>query len=79
MPLRAPAGYMVLMSGRSRLELLNISVALAINVAACFLLIPQYGVVGAALANLAASFAINLMRAAQVWFSCECMLIIVAT
>ena len=43
MPLRAPAGYMVLMSGRSRLELLNISVALAINVAACFLLIPQYG------------------------------------
>lgn len=63
-----PAGYMVLMSGRSRLELLNISVALAINAAACFLLIPQYGVVGAALANLAASFAINLMRAAQVWF-----------
>jgi len=62
-----PAGYMVLMSGRSRLELLNISVALAMNVAACFLLIPRYGVVGAALANLAASFAINLMRAAQVW------------
>ncbi|MHB1270930.1 MAG: flippase [Thermoleophilia bacterium] len=62
-----PAGYMVLMSGRSRLELLNISVSLAVNVAACFLLIPRYGVIGAALANLMAAVAINLLRAVEVW------------
>lgn len=62
-----PAGYMVLMSGRSRMELLNISVALAVSVLACFLLIPSHGVIGAALANLAATVVINLMRAMEVW------------
>jgi len=61
-----PAGYMVLMSGRSRLELLNISVSLVVNLGVCFLLIPRYGAVGAALANLAATLVINLMRATEV-------------
>ena len=62
-----PAGYMVLMSGRSRMELLNISVALAVSVLACFLLIPSHGVIGAAMANLAATVVINSMRATEVW------------
>jgi len=62
-----PAGYMVLMSGRSRMELLNISAALGISVLACFLLIPSYGLIGAALANLAAAAVINTMRATEVW------------
>ncbi|MHB9111529.1 MAG: flippase [Thermoleophilia bacterium] len=62
-----PAAYMVLMSGRSRMELYNISVALAVNVLACFLLIPSHGVIGAALANLAATVVINTMRATEVW------------
>ena len=62
-----PAGYMVLMSGRSKMELFNISASLAINIVMCFLLIPHYGVIGAAVANMTATTAINLLRATEVW------------
>ena len=33
----------------------------------CFLLIPAFGVIGAAVANLAGTVVINLMRAVEVW------------
>ena len=62
-----PAGYMVLMSGRSRLELLNIIVSLTVDIFVCFVLIPPYGLFGAAIANASATAVINLMRAAEVW------------
>lgn len=62
-----PAGSMVIMSGRSRLELVNITFSLIIDIAVCLILIPRYGLIGAAIANAAATAAINVMRAAEVW------------
>lgn len=41
--------------------------ALLVNVAVCFLLIPSLGVIGAALANLMATLAINMCRMVEVW------------
>ncbi|MHB1464030.1 MAG: flippase [Thermoleophilia bacterium] len=61
------AGIMVLMSGHSKLELLNVTTTLAMNAAICFLLIPRYGVVGAAIANMAALGLVNLMRIIEIW------------
>ena len=61
------AGLMVLMSGRSKMEMVNVSAALVVNVVLCFLLIPGLGIVGAAIANAAAATVINLMRAVEVW------------
>lgn len=61
------AGLLVLMTGHSRIELLNMATALAIDLIMCFLLIPEYGIVGAAIANLGAALSLNLMRSAEVW------------
>jgi O-antigen/teichoic acid export membrane protein len=61
------AGLMVLMSGHSQMELLNVAAALIVDVALCFLLIPSFGVIGAAVANVSAAGVINLLRAAEVW------------
>lgn len=62
-----PAGYIVLMSGRPKMELFNICASLVTNITVCFMLIPKYGVIGAAVANMIAIAVINLMRATQVW------------
>jgi O-antigen/teichoic acid export membrane protein len=64
----APAGLLVLMSGRSRVELFNMVVSLLVNVAVCFLLIPAHGIIGAALANVAATACLNILRTAEVWY-----------
>jgi O-antigen/teichoic acid export membrane protein len=61
------AGLMVLMSGHSRLELLNVTVTLAVNVTLCFLLIPRYGIIGAAIAHMSGLALVNLMRVTEVW------------
>lgn len=61
------AGVMVLMSGRSHMELINVGIALAVNTTFCLLLIPAHGVIGAAIANVAAAAALNLMRSIEVW------------
>lgn len=61
------AGLMVLMSGRSRMELLNVSVALLVNIVLCILLIPEHGIIGAAIANMAAAGTVNLCRVVEVW------------
>ncbi|MHB9111533.1 MAG: flippase [Thermoleophilia bacterium] len=61
------AGIMLLMSGHSRLELLNVTVTLAVNVMLCFLLIPHYGIIGAAIAHLSGLGLVNLMRVVEIW------------
>lgn len=61
------AGVMVLMSGRSHMELINVGIALTVNTALCLLLIPAHGVIGAAIANVAAAAVINLLRSIEVW------------
>lgn len=60
------AGIMVLMSGRSKLELFNVSLALAVNVVLCLLLIPAYGFTGAAIAHMAAIVLVNIVRIIEI-------------
>ena len=61
------SGIMVVMSGRSKMELLNVVLSLLTNILICILLIPAYGIIGAALANTVSTVVINLMRMAEVW------------
>lgn len=61
-------GLMVLMAGKSHLELANVVASLVVNVVLCFLLIPPYGIMGAAVANATAAALINILRAIEVWF-----------
>lgn len=61
-------GLMVLMVGKSHLELANVICSLILNVVLCYLLIPGMGFMGAAIANAAAVALINFLRAAEVWF-----------
>ncbi len=61
------AGLMVLMSGHSRMELFNVSTSLLFNIVLCFILIPSYGIIGAAIANAIGIGVINVMRALEVW------------
>ncbi|MBE0428980.1 MAG: flippase [Thermoleophilia bacterium] len=65
--LTGAAGLMVLMTGRSKLELLNIAVALSTVIGLCLLLIPRYGVAGAAMAHLSALGIVNLLRVVEIW------------
>lgn len=60
------AGVMVLMSGRSKLELFNVFTTLAIDTLLCYVLIPRYGVVGAAIANMTALVVVNVMRVIEI-------------
>ena len=60
------AGIMVLMSGRSKLELMNVSVTLVLDALLCYLLIPRYGVNGAAIANMASLGGVSIMRIVEI-------------
>ncbi len=62
------AGIMVLMSGRSKLELLNVLTALVVDALLCYLLIPRYGINGAAIANMASLGLVNAMRVVEIKF-----------
>lgn len=62
------AGIMVLMSGRSKLELLNVATTLITDALLCYLLIPHYGVDGAAIANMTSLGLVNVMRIVEIWF-----------
>ena len=46
-----PLGVMIDMSGRTKFTLLNSALHLALQIGLCFLLIPRYGVLGAAFAK----------------------------
>ncbi len=61
-------GLMVLMSGHSKLELFNVALAFVINAMICLFMIPRYGIMGAAIANMFSIGILNLMRAIEVWF-----------
>lgn len=61
-----PVDIVLLMSGRSGLSLFNSAVALAVNVGLNFVLIPRYGILGAAISWAAAIFVVNLLALLQV-------------
>ena len=60
------AGAMVIMSGRSKLELMNVCTALLVDALLCYLLIPPYGLNGAAVANIASLVLVNIMRVVEI-------------
>jgi len=62
------AGLMVLMGGRSRLELLNVAMTLFLDVTLCVILIPRVGLMGAAIANMVSLIVVNAMRVLEVWY-----------
>ena len=59
--------YLLIMCGRQRDTLYNALPAVGLNLVASLLLIPKYGVVGAALANAAATGLANLLGLLQVF------------
>ncbi len=61
-----PLGQMINMSGRAYVTLVNNGVVAALNVGACLLLIPRYGVTGAALSTTGAVTLVNLIKLVQV-------------
>lgn len=56
----------VVMSGRSRLDLLNNAVAFAVNLVLNLVLIPRWGLTGAASATLAGNLVLRLLQALEV-------------
>lgn len=62
-----PVGYMLVMTGKQNIELLNSSFMVIINIALNLLLIPRYGSFGAAIATGFSIAAINLVRLLQVY------------
>jgi O-antigen/teichoic acid export membrane protein len=60
-------GYTLIMTGRQKVELANVTLLLALNVGAGILLIPSLGAVGAAIAAAGTATLVNLVRVAQVY------------
>jgi O-antigen/teichoic acid export membrane protein len=54
------------LTGRHRVELFNNVLALAVQSAACFLLVPRFGLIGAATASLISIFVINVARQIEI-------------
>ena len=65
--LTGPVGHVLTMSGRSGLNLANNAAAVAGNVALNLVLIPRFGIVGAAISWAVAIVGVNLVRIIQVW------------
>jgi O-antigen/teichoic acid export membrane protein len=61
-----PLGQMINMSGRPYLTLLNNAAVAALNIAACLVLIPRYGVTGAACSTTGAITLVNVIKLVQV-------------
>lgn len=61
-----PVGLIVSMAGWSRLQLANMFTSLAVQVGLAFLLIPGYGIIGAAIANSSGVITLNLLQLIEV-------------
>ena len=61
-----PLGQVINMSGRPYLTLLNNAAVAALNIVGCLILIPRYGITGAACSTTAAITLVNIVKLAQV-------------
>jgi O-antigen/teichoic acid export membrane protein len=61
-----PIGFILTMTGRQKLNLVNSILVAASNIALNILLIPRYGIMGVAMATTLAITSINLLRVIQV-------------
>ena len=64
--LTGAAGYMVMMTGRAKLTMINTVGMAGLNVVLNLFMIPKYGIVGAAIATSISLCSINLIRLAEV-------------
>lgn len=62
-----PTGYLLIMSGHERLQLINNIVAALFNLVLNIMLIQLYGIIGAAIATGTSLALLNLLRLSQVW------------
>ncbi len=67
-----PAGFMLIMTGRPELELLNSWVSGMMNIALNLWLIPRYGALGAALATAMTIATLNIIRVSEVYHIHHC-------
>ena len=56
-----PARDLITMSGGGKINLVNSAITLIINITGSYLLIPHYGIIGAAIANALTNISINLI------------------
>ncbi len=59
--------YLLMMSGRPKFNLLNSGVLCGLTIAFSYILIPNHGIVGAALATVIAFAVVNVLRLAEVY------------
>lgn len=64
-----PCGMLLIMSGRSDLSLLNIVVLFTTSIGLDWLLIPQHGLAGAAVAGAVSILLVTLLRVTEVWLT----------
>ncbi len=64
-----PCNTLLIMSGRSDLTLMNTIILLVSSVALDWLLIPRYGLLGAAIAGAICVIFINILRVVEVWWT----------
>ena len=58
---------MILMSGRTKINLVNAVIAAIVNLFLNYLLIPRFGITGAALATGASLIILNILALLEVW------------
>lgn len=63
--LSGPSGYVLTLSGREKVEVMNIFITFVMNVSLNILLIPIYGLTGAAIATASSLTLVNVFRVAQ--------------
>lgn len=63
-----PVGYILMMTGRSKMIFINSVVFLLLNMTLNYMLIPRYGIAGAAAATGLSVSVINIIRLIQVYF-----------
>jgi len=63
-----PAGYLLSMVERERVELVNTITVLVINISLNYVLIQQFGIVGAAIATGISLALLNVFRIFEVWY-----------
>jgi len=68
----APAGITLVMAGYSLLNMVNGIIAVAVNLTLNYLLIPEYGILGAATASCVAISLWPLLRLIEVWWLMRC-------
>jgi O-antigen/teichoic acid export membrane protein len=63
-----PTGALLQMTDGHRIEFLNTSIFVAVNIGLNFVLIEIYGIIGAAIATFASSLLTNIIRACEIYY-----------